>query len=139
MRYAEANFGFCKGHSQHQAIKYVQGIVQEGYEWCESIDLASFFDEIPHDLIFKLIRRRIADEKLLTPIARALKAGVLIDGKIINCDKGCLQGAPLSPMFSKEGLDIFSQFYFFQPLNVSSVADRRGAYLAGTARYVGRR
>ena len=139
MRYSEANFGFRKGHSQHQAIKYVQGIVQEGYEWCASIDLASFFDEIPHGLIFKLIRRRIADERLLTPIARALKAGVLIDGKIIKWDKGCLQGAPLSPMLSKEGLDIFSQFYFFQPLNVSSVADRRGAYLAGTARSVGRR
>lgn len=98
--FTESNFGFRKGHSQHQAIKFVQGIVQGGYEWCASIDLASFFDEIPHDLIFKLIRRRIADERLLTLIARALKAGVLIDGKIIKSGKGCPQGSPLSPMLS---------------------------------------
>jgi len=29
-----------------------------GYEWCASIDLEGFFDEIPHNLIFKLIRRK---------------------------------------------------------------------------------
>jgi hypothetical protein len=40
-----------------------------------SIDLARFFDEIPHNLILKLIRRKIADERLVTLIARALKAG----------------------------------------------------------------
>lgn len=98
--FTEANFGFRKGRSQHQAIKHVQDIVKEGYEWCASIDLASFFDEIPHDLIFKLIRRQIADERLLTLIARALKAGVVIDGKIIKANKGCPQGSPLSPMLS---------------------------------------
>ena len=98
--FTEANFGFRRGHSQHQAIKYVQGIVKQGHEWCASIDLASFFDEIPHEVIFKLIRRQIADEGLVTLIARALKAGVLVEGKIIKSGKGCPQGSPLSPMLS---------------------------------------
>jgi len=53
----------------------------EGYEWCASIDLASFFDEIPHKLILKLIRRKIADERLVTLVTRALKAGIVIDGE----------------------------------------------------------
>jgi retron-type reverse transcriptase len=38
------------GRSQHQAKKHVQDIVNQGYEWCASIDLASFFDEIPMSL-----------------------------------------------------------------------------------------
>jgi len=63
--------------SQRQAIYHVRDIVLEGYEWCASIDLASFFDEIPHNLILKLIRRKIADEGLVTLIARALKAGTV--------------------------------------------------------------
>jgi RNA-directed DNA polymerase len=62
-----SNFGFRRGRSQHRAIGHVQSMVGEGYEWCASIDLKSFFDEIPHNLILKLVRRRIADEQLVTP------------------------------------------------------------------------
>jgi RNA-directed DNA polymerase len=93
-----SNFGFRRGKSQHRAIGHVRSIVEEGYEWCASIDLKSFFDEIPHDLILKLIRRRIADEGLVTLIARAVKAGVVVEGKFEKTTKGCPQGSPLSPI-----------------------------------------
>ena len=72
----------------------------EGYDWCASIDLRSFFDEIPHDLILKLIRGKIADERLVTLVARALKAGVMVEGKLEKTTKGCPQGSPVSPMLS---------------------------------------
>jgi group II intron reverse transcriptase/maturase len=98
--FTESNYGFRRGHSQHQAIYHVRDIVREGYEWCASVDLASFFDEIPHSLILKLIRRKIQDEKLVTLIARALKAGIMVDGQFEKTEKGCPQGSPLSPMLS---------------------------------------
>ena len=98
--FTAANFGFRRGKSQHQAIRHVQGIVLEGYEWCASIDLKSFFDEIPHGLILKLLRRKIADEGLVTLVARALKAGVIVEGKLEKTTKGCPQGSPVSPMLS---------------------------------------
>lgn len=97
------------GRSQHQAIKHVQKIVVEGYEWCASIDLHSFFDEIPHDLILKLIRRRISDERLVTLIARALKAGVIEDGIFVKTLKGSPQGSPLSPILSNIVLNELDQ------------------------------
>ena len=75
--FTESNSGFRKGRSQRQAIKHVQKIVLEDYEWCAAIELKSFFDEIPHDLILKLIRRKISDERLVTLVAGALKAGVM--------------------------------------------------------------
>ena len=76
--FTKSNYGFRRGHSQRQAIYHVQMIVKKGYEWCASVDLAKFFDEIPHDLVLKLIRRKIADERLVTLIARALKAGIMV-------------------------------------------------------------
>jgi RNA-directed DNA polymerase len=107
--FTESNFGFRRGRSQHQAVRHVQGIVLEGYEWCASIDLKSFFDEIPHGLILKLIRRKIADEGLVTLVARALKAGVIVDGRMEKTIKGCPQGSPVSPMLSNIVLNELDQ------------------------------
>jgi RNA-directed DNA polymerase len=107
--FTASNFGFRRGRSQHQAIRHVQAIVLEGYEWCASIDLKSFFDEIPHGLILKLIRRKIADEGLVTLVARALKAGVIVEGKLEKTTKGCPQGSPVSPMLSNMVLNELDQ------------------------------
>ena len=98
--FTESNYGFRRGKSQHQAIRHVQTIVNEGYEWCAAIDLKSFFDKIPHGLILKLIRRKISDERLVTLIARSLKAGVMVNGKFEKTTEGVGQGSPLSPMIS---------------------------------------
>ena len=107
--FTESTFGFRRGKSQHAAIKHVQAIVLDGYDWCASIDLKSFFDEIPHGLILKLIRRKIADEGLVTLIAKALKAGVMVDGKLEKTTKGCPQGSPVSPMLSNIVLNELDQ------------------------------
>lgn len=74
--FTASNFGFRRGKSQHQAIHHLQSLVKEGREWAVAVDLKSFFDEIPHGLILKLIRRKVADEQFVTMVARLLKAGV---------------------------------------------------------------
>jgi group II intron reverse transcriptase/maturase len=81
----------------------------EGYKWCASINLKSFFDEIPHNLILKLIRRKMAGERLVTLIARALKARVVVEEKFEETTKGCPQGSPLSPMLSNIVLNELDQ------------------------------
>jgi len=94
--FTESSFGFRRGRSQHQAIEHIREMVKRGYEWCASIDLQSFFDEIPHDLILKLIRRKIADERLVTLIARALKAGVVDNGVFEKTTKGVRKVSPFA-------------------------------------------
>ncbi len=107
--FSGGNFGYRRGKSQHQAIRYVKSLVGEGYRWCASIDLASFFDQIPHDLMLRLIRRRIEDERMVTLIARALKAGVMEEGKFKKTNQGCPQGSPLSPILSNIVLNELDQ------------------------------
>ena len=91
------------------AIQHVQDIVRAGYKWCASITLESFFDEVPHELILKLIREKIADGQLLTLTARALKARVTVKGRIDKRENGCPQGSPLSPMLSNIVLNELDQ------------------------------
>ena len=107
--FSGSNFGFRRGKSQHQAIRHVREAVMEGYEWCASLDIQSFFDEIPHNLILKLIRQRIRDERLVTLIVRVLKAGVAVDGVIEKTDQGCPQGSPVSPVLSNIVLNELDQ------------------------------
>lgn len=108
-KFTRSNFGFRRGKSQHQAIGYMRQIIAEGYEWCASIDLQSFFDEIPHDLILKLIRRNIRDEKLVTLVVRALKAGVMTAEGLVKSNKGTMQGSPVSPILSNLVLNELDQ------------------------------
>ena len=107
--FSPSNFGFRKGRSQRDAIQHVKKIVNEGYEECVSIDLKSFFDEIPHGLILKLLRRKIKDEQFITLIARHLKSGIMIDGVKVKTVKGCPQGAPASPVISNIVLNELDQ------------------------------
>jgi RNA-directed DNA polymerase len=98
--FTASNFGFRAGRSQHQAIRQLQLLVQEGRDWAVAVDLQAFFDEIPHGLILQLIRRKVADEQLVTLLARLLKAGVVVGGVFEKTTKGCPQGSPLSPILS---------------------------------------
>jgi group II intron reverse transcriptase/maturase len=107
--FTASNFGFRRGKSQQQAIWHMRQAVVAGYEWCASIDLQRFFDEIPHGLILRLIRRKIRDERVVTLIARALKAGVKVDGRVEKTTKGCPQGAPVSPTLSNIVLNELDQ------------------------------
>jgi RNA-directed DNA polymerase len=91
------------------AIEHVRQAIADGYGWCVSIDLKSFFDEIPHGLIFKLIRRKMRDERVLTLIARVLKAGVMVEGVFEKSSKGCPQGSPVSPILSNIVLNELDQ------------------------------
>ncbi len=104
-----SNFGFRRGKSQQRAIKHVRESVVEGREWCVSIDLESFFDEIPHGLILRLLRRKIRDERFITLVARALKAGVIVEGRYEKTVKGCPQGSPMSPILSNIVLNELDQ------------------------------
>jgi group II intron reverse transcriptase/maturase len=147
-RFSAANFGFRRGKSQHQALRHVQALVREGRDWGVAVDLQSFFDEIPHGLILKLIRRQVADESCVTLIARMLKAGVIADGHFEKTVKGCPQGSPLSPMLSNIVLNELDHHLESRHLGYARWADdfvilvrsERAAHrvMAGTIRFLER-
>ena len=79
--------------------------IEEGYTVAVDIDLSKFFDRVNHDILMDRVGRRVKDKELLRLIARYLKSGVEINGKVHPTREGVPQGGPLSPLLANILLD----------------------------------
>ena len=75
-------------------------MLRDGYRIAVDIDLAKFFDTVNHDASMNLLRRAMADKRLLALIGRYLRAGVLVGEHIHPSEVGTPQGGPLSPLLA---------------------------------------
>ncbi len=67
--------------------------------------LASFFDEVDHDLLIARVKRRVKDVRAIQLVRAYLNAGVMLGGLVQATSKGTPQGGPLSPLLSNILLD----------------------------------
>jgi RNA-directed DNA polymerase len=96
--FAEHSYGFRPGRSAQQALGQLEQWLREGYTWVVDADLKSYFDTIPQEPLLELVRRRIADGKIITLVNALLKAGVMERGKGWQpTERGTPQGAVISP------------------------------------------
>jgi RNA-directed DNA polymerase len=98
--FSEHSFGFRPGRNQHQAVQHAMSHIAEGHTWVVDLDLKSFFDTIPHWKMVARCKDRIADERVITILARMLKCGVIQEGRWDPTEEGAPQGGPLSPLLS---------------------------------------
>ena len=72
------SFGFRPRKSPDDAIKANYNILKDNKRpFVVEIDLANFFNTVPHRKLMKILRKRINDRKLLALIARFLKVDIL--------------------------------------------------------------
>lgn len=101
------SFGFRPRHSAHQAISTIRRAKRGGYEYVVDLDIVSFFDEIPHELLMEKVQDRITDGKVLTLIRRWLTAGVMEDDQFHETEVGSPQGGVISPLLGNIYLNQF--------------------------------
>ncbi len=94
------SYGFRPNRNAHQAIRYAQETIQQGYRWVVDCDLEAFFDNVNHDKLMTQLKNRHRDPMFLRLINRYLKAEVQIDGTTKASIEGVPQGVPLSPVLS---------------------------------------
>jgi RNA-directed DNA polymerase len=101
------SFGFRPGYSAHQAISTIRRAKRSGYEYVLDLDIVSFFDEIPHELLMEKVRERITDGRVLTLIRSWLTAGVMEDDQFHETEVGSPQGGVISPLLGNIYLNHF--------------------------------
>lgn len=60
------------------------------------IDLEKFFNKVNDDVLMRRIGKKIRDRRLLRIIRRYLKAGIMLNGVVIERQEGTPQGGNLS-------------------------------------------
>ena len=98
--FSEHSYGFRPGRSAHEAVKAAQGHVEAGYKWVVDIDMERFFDTVNHDRLMARMKAVVKDKRVLRLVNAYLKAGVMVNGVVVEMRKGTPQGGPLSPMLS---------------------------------------
>jgi RNA-directed DNA polymerase len=68
-------------------------------------DLAKFFDTVEHDVLMCRVSRKAHDKRVLQLIGKYLRAGVVVNGRREETQKGVPQGGPLSPLLANILLD----------------------------------
>jgi len=107
--FSEYSYGFRPGRSATGAILQARAYINGGFGYIVDIDLKSFFDEVNHDYLMNLVKRKVDDPQLLRLIWRYLRSPVEIDGELHKRRKGVPQGGPLSPLLSNIVLNELDQ------------------------------
>jgi RNA-directed DNA polymerase len=75
--FLDISYGFRPGRGCHDALRQLNHeVMREPVNWIVDMDLAQFFDTMPHTEILAVLSEQIADQKFLRLIARMLNAGV---------------------------------------------------------------
>ncbi len=98
--FAQHSHGFRPGRGCKDALRRVDGLLKSGHRFVVDADLKSYFDTIPHDLLMKQIRTRVADGRVLSLIESFLKAKIMEGLEQWTPMAGAPQGAVLSPLLS---------------------------------------
>jgi len=99
--FLDCSYGFRTGRSCHQALKRLDNsIMTKPVSYIIDADIRSFFDNVDHGWMMKMLGGKIADKNLLKIIRKLLKAGVMEADKLYQTKEGTPQGGVLSPTLS---------------------------------------
>ena len=99
--FCDFSYGFRPGRSCHQALHDLrQGLLNNGVRCVIDCDISSFFDNLQHDVLLAILRKRIKDGRLLKLIELWLEAGIMDGKELVFPEKGSPQGSVISPLLA---------------------------------------
>jgi group II intron reverse transcriptase/maturase len=111
--FLDCSYGFRPGRGAHDAIRALQGVIDEGNaNFIVEADIVSFFDSIDRKMLMEMLRARIADESLMRLVGKCLHVGVLDGEECLEPDEGTAQGSSLSPLLGNIFLHYVLDLWF---------------------------
>lgn len=101
----ERSFGFRHGRGCHDALRCVEELLAAGYVYVVDADLKAYFDTIPQDRLFDLVKQKISDRRVLDLVQQFLDQGIMEDLRTWTPETGVPQGAVLSPVLANAYLN----------------------------------
>jgi RNA-directed DNA polymerase len=100
--FLDCSIGFRPQRRTMDAIALCYSLIhpRNKYFWIIEGDIRSYFDSVNHDILLKLVARRVADVKILNLIGRFLKAGVMEGQLFRRSTEGTPQGGIISPLLA---------------------------------------
>lgn len=83
----DGSYGYRPGRSAKDAILKIKEYAEEGYTYAVEIDLSRYFDTLNHELLLRILRRSIKDERVVQIIKRYLKSGVMENGVVVETEE----------------------------------------------------
>ncbi|WP_234859050.1 group II intron reverse transcriptase/maturase [Aquimarina aquimarini] len=108
--FCNTSYGFRPKRGAKQAIKQVKQNIYDRHQFVYDADLSKYFDTIPHNKLFVLLKKRLVDKGILSLIHQWLTAPVrLPNGKLLASTAGSPQGGVISPLLSNIYLHAFDE------------------------------
>ncbi len=106
------SYGFRKERRTMDAIAVIMPQFNQGVKRYYVIegDLKSYFDTVHHRKLLSILKRRIADKKIIELVHLFLKAGVMEDGFFTRSESGVPQGGVISPLLANVYLNEFDKW-----------------------------
>ncbi len=107
--FTEGSYGYRPNRCAKDAILKVKEYAEQGYTFAVTLDLSKYFDTLNHEILIRLLRQNIKDERVVQLIKRYLKSGVMENGVVMETEEGSPQGGNLSPLLANIYLNEFDQ------------------------------
>jgi RNA-directed DNA polymerase len=92
--------GFRPGRDTFSALRELYGHVRTGHIYLVDVDIAKFFDTIPHEPLIDAVAERVADGSVLRLIRLFLEALIQDGYRVVRPRAGTPQGGVISPLLA---------------------------------------
>lgn len=139
--FLDCSHGSRPGRSCHTALKHLQLKIGNilTYSWVVEGDIKECFDNIPHKMILKKVKRKVDCITTLNLIKRILNAGYILNddlkkvgpknAKVYKSNMGIPQGIVLTLLFNNIVLHDLDEFIINELKSVDTVGKKRKANL----------